>query len=91
MESAWIVLMFWPDIEGGHLRHQGKQAVHGGFWLKPDRLAGGEIRLFKPSQTFSPNPARTDRDEGAFAALASRNGTSGVFSLVKSPIEHNGH
>jgi hypothetical protein len=65
-----------------------KQAVHAGFGLKPDRLTGGEIRPSKPSQTFSPNPARTDLDEGAFADLTGRNGTRSPFSQVKSAIEH---
>lgn len=68
-----------------------KPAVHAGFWLKPDRLAGGEIRPVNPSQTFSQYPARTDLDEGMFAALEDRNGTSAPFSLVKRPIKHNGH
>jgi hypothetical protein len=49
------------------------------------------MRPLKPSQTFSRNLARTGWDEGVLAALAGRNGASGVFSLVKMPIEHNGH
>jgi hypothetical protein len=59
--------------------------------MKPDRLAGGEIRPFKPSQTFSRNSARTGRDNGLFTALAGCDGTSASFSLVKMAIEHNGH
>jgi hypothetical protein len=66
-------------------------AVHDDFGLKPDRLTGREIRPFKPSQTFSRDPARTGRDEGVFVALAGWNGTRAPFSQVKMPIEHNGH
>lgn len=68
-----------------------KQAVHAGFGLKPDRLTGAAFPPKKPSQTFSRDPVLTGWDKGAFAALAGRNGTSAAFSLVKMPIEHNGH
>ena len=68
-----------------------KQAVHAGFGLKPDRLTGAAFPPKKPSQTFSRDPARMGRDNGVFTALAGRNVANGPFSLVKIPIEHNGH
>ena len=83
--------MSWLDIDPATQDECPIQAVHAGFWLKPDRLAGGEIRPLKPSQTFSRDPARMGRDNGVFTALAGRNVANGPFSLVKIPIEHNGH
>lgn len=56
-----------------------------------DPLVAGEKTPAKPSQTFSRDPAKTGLAEGAFAALAGRNGTSAPFSPVKSAIKHNGH
>jgi hypothetical protein len=83
--------MSWLDIDPATQDECPIQAVHAGFWLKPDRLAGGEIRPLKPSQTFSRDPARTGLDEGVFVALAGRNWARALFFQVKMPIEHNGH
>lgn len=76
--------MSYQDNEG----HVHISVVHGGFWLKPDRLTGVGISPANPSQTFSRDPARTVLPEGGFCWVGVMELTDGAFSLVKTPIEH---
>jgi len=74
----------YQDNEG----HVHISVVHGGFWLKPDRLTGRGHSPPKPSQTFSHYPARTALAEGSFCRLGAVDSSGWAFCLVKTPIEH---